>query len=252
MSPAIASAVRTSIVNGRRPLVIGGDHSCAIGTWSGVNAAVRERGTLGLLWIDAHLDSHTPQTSHTGLIYGMPLAALLGYGDPAFTDCAHPGPKLRPEHVCVLGARSYEPEERALLDRIGVRVIGMDEVRRLGQPAAFAQALAVVRRASAGYGITLDLDALDPRDAPGVGTPAVGGLRAGALIESLAAVGRCDRLVALEIAELNPGRDRAQRTLKHALAMAAATLGASDAETTRAVPAPKLLSCRRPTRASAR
>lgn len=252
VSPGIARAVCESITLGRRPLVIGGDHSCAIGTWSGAHAAVREQGTLGLLWIDAHLDSHTPQTTHTGLIYGMPLAALLGHGDPAFTDCSHPGPKLKPEHVCVLGARSYEPGERTLLDRVGVRVIGMDEVRRLGQQAAFEQALAIVRRASAGYGMTVDLDALDPRDAPGVGTPAAGGLRAGLLIESLTRVRSCEKLVALEIAELNPGRDRARRTLNYVLAVASATLGAADADRRRAANALMPRSAHHPSRVSAR
>ncbi|MCC6535086.1 MAG: arginase [Burkholderiales bacterium] len=227
LSPELARSVCDAGAGGAVPLVIGGDHSCAIGTWSGVHAATRPRGPLGLLWIDAHLDSHTPQTSHTGLIYGMPLAALLGHGDSAFVDCLTRGPKLMPEHVCVLGARSYEPEERALLDRLGVRVIGAGEVARRGLGAALQDAFAIVGRAEGGYGITVDMDAFDPRDAPGVGTPAPGGLRAAQLIPALAALGADERLRGLEIAEYNPGRDRNGRTLKHAIGLARSVLGAA-------------------------
>jgi arginase len=229
LGPRLAHAVRAAVTGGALPLVIGGDHSCAVGTWSGVAAAHRDRGPLGLLWIDAHLDSHTPQTSHTGLIYGMPLAALLGHGERAFTECLVPGAKVLPQHACVLGARSYEPEERALLDRIGVRVIGMEEILRRGVAAALDEALAIVGRAAAGYGITLDLDALDPRDAPGVGTPAPGGLRAAELIPALAAAGGDARLRALEIAEYNPRRDRKGITAAHAMAIAEAATGAGNA-----------------------
>jgi arginase len=231
LAPRLAQATGNALRAGAFPLVIGGDHSCAIGTWSGIAAARSAQGPLGLLWIDAHLDSHTPQTSHTGLIYGMPLAALLGYGESAFTDCAAPGAKLAPQHVCVLGVRSYEPEERALLDRIGVRVIGMKEIGRRGLANTLAEALAIVRGAAGGYGITIDLDALDPRDAPGVGTPAPGGLRAAELIPALATVGSDPRLCGLEIAEYNPRRDRNGITAAHALAIAQTVLGASaDAE----------------------
>lgn len=229
LNPALARAVRAARLEGHRPLVIGGDHSCAVGTWSGVRAATRERGPLGLLWIDAHLDSHTPETSHTGLIYGMPLAALLGHGDPAFTGVLHAEPKVLPEHVCVFGARSYEPEERALLDRIGVRVIGMAEIERRGVADAMREALGIVGAAGGGYGITIDMDALDPRDAPGVGTPAPGGLRAGDLVPALRQVGTDERLHALEICEYNPARDRGGLTQRHLFELAAAALGADRA-----------------------
>lgn len=231
LNPRLGAAVRDARLAGHRPLVIGGDHSCAVGTWSGMHAATRERGALGLLWIDAHLDSHTPQTSHTGRIYGMPLASLLGYGDARFVDCMHAGPKLLPQHVCVFGARSYEPEERALLDRIGVRVIGMAEIGRRGVIPAMHEALAIVRGAQGGFGITLDMDALDPRDAPGVGTPAPGGLRAADLIAALAPVGEADELGALEICEYNPARDRGGITQRHLIALARAALGSDRART---------------------
>jgi arginase len=230
LGPRLAQAVKGAIDGGAFPLVIGGDHSCAVGTWSGVAAAHRPRGTLGLVWIDAHLDSHTPETSHTGLIYGMPLAALLGHGDAPFTECLVPGAKVLPQHVCVLGARSYEPEERALLDRIGVRVIGMEEIARRGVGAGLTEAVAIAAGAPGGYGITLDLDVLDPRDAPGVGTPAPGGVSARELIEAAAPVAADSRLRALEIAEYNPRRDRNGLTAAHALAIAGTILGAGPVE----------------------
>lgn len=225
LNPRIAMAVRDACVEGAQPLVIGGDHSCAVGTWSGVHGALGTGRDLGLLWIDAHLDSHTPQTSHTGLIYGMPLAVLLGHGDPAFTACLNARPKVLPQHVCVLGARSYEPEERALLDRIGVRVIGMAEIARRGIADAMREALGIVRAASGGFGITIDMDALDPRDAPGVGTPAPGGLRAAELIGELEQIGRASDLRALEICEYNPARDRRGITQRNLLGLARAALG---------------------------
>ena len=234
LGPRIARAVHAAASQAEMPLVIGGDHSCAVGTWSGVHGAVQARGPLGLLWIDAHLDSHTPQTSHTGLVYGMPLASLLGQGDAAFTDCMTRGPKLRPEHVCVYGARSYEPEERALLERLGVRIIGMREIESRGMHATLQEALAIVRSAQGGYGITIDLDALDPRDAPGVGTPAPGGLRAGALTAELASLATDSHLVALEIAEYNPDRDRRGVTRQHAIALACSVFGAAQAQMQRA------------------
>jgi arginase len=225
LNPRLAQAVRGASLAGHRPLVIGGDHSCAVGTWSGVHGALPAGHELGLLWIDAHLDSHTPQTSHTGLIYGMPLAVLLGHGDRAFTECLNAGPKVLPRHVCVFGARSYEPEERALLDRLGVRVIGMTEIAQRGVANALREALDIVRSASGGFGITIDMDALDPRDAPGVGTPAPGGLRAAELIAELATVNGADDLRALEICEYNAARDRHGITQRNLVGLARATLG---------------------------
>jgi len=229
MCSRLAARVGAIVTGGARPLVLGGDHACAVGTWSGVRAALPRPARLGLVWIDAHLDSHTPQTSHTGRLYGMPLAALLGYGDPRLTGCGFTGPKLLPGDVAIVGARSYESEERALLDRVGVRVIGMDEISRRGVAWALAEAVAIASRRTAAFGITLDLDAIDPRDAPGVGTPAVDGLRAAPLVAALdtACAGRAP--AALEIVELNPGRDRGGVTCDLAIELAGAVLAPEQA-----------------------
>lgn len=210
----LARTVQRRVEEDYFPIVIGGDHSCAVGTWSGVRGAVAECGSVGLLWVDAHMDSHVPQTSPSGALHGMPLACLLGHGFDGLTHLAGPAPKLQPAHVCLLGVRSFEVGEAALLKALGVRVIFMEEVTRRGFATVWREALAQVSRASAGYGITLDLDALDPRDAPGVGTPAPGGIDADELVRALTDARQDRNWLALEIAEYNPHLDHDQTTLR--------------------------------------
>ncbi len=204
----LAQYVLEAVSQGRFFSVIGGDHSCAVGTWSGVHAAINERGPLGLIWVDAHMDSHTPETSHSGAVHGMPLAALLGYGDPALTQIGVPKPKLSPEHVCLVGVRSYETEEANFLKRLGVRVFDSEEVQRQGLNAVMKQAQAIARNGTAGYGISIDLDAIDPVDAPGVGSPEPGGLGGADLTSVLGEQADATDFIGVEIAELNPSRDR--------------------------------------------
>ena len=211
----VAIAVRNSIQAGRIPLVVTGDHSSAVGTWSGAHAALASG--MGLLWIDAHMDSHTPQTTYSNNIHGMPLAALLGYGDPALTGCLTPGPKLDPSCVCIIGARSFEREEAELLEKLGVRVYPMSEVSRRGLGTVMQEAMHHVTRGSERFGVTLDLDAIDPEDAPGVTCRESGGLRAAELHRALLAVCADERFACLEISELTPAMDRDQRTLRVAM-----------------------------------
>lgn len=202
--------VERTLAAGDFPVVIGGDHSCAMGTWSGTARAVARQGPLGLLWIDAHMDSHVPETSASHAAHGMPLATLLGLGQPELLHAV--GAPLRPEHVCLLAVRSYEEEEAALLDRLRVRVIPQAEVRARGLRASLDEALARVATGTAGFGISLDLDAIDPREAPGVGSPETDGLSARECLDTMAPLLADPRLQALEIAEYNPEHDRAQAT----------------------------------------
>jgi arginase len=195
-------------------VVIGGDHSCAIGTWSGVADALRPSGSLGLIWVDAHMDMHVPQTSHSGAIHGMPVASLLGYGYPELTSVTETGPALRPQSLCLIGARSFEAEEVEFARRHGVRVIGMDEVRERGIAATWAEAQAIASNGTAAYGVSLDLDVFDPADAPGVGTPEPDGLSASAFLQVWGKLIRDPKRVGLEIVEYNPSRDRGGRTLR--------------------------------------
>ncbi len=202
----LAAEVAGSLRAGRLPCVIGGDHACAAGTWSGAARALAPRGPIGLIWIDAHMDSHTSETSPSGRLHGMPLATLLGQGDP---DCLGVGERrLAARHVCLVGVRSFEAAEARLLERLGVRVFFMDEIWQRGLKAVLADARQIASRGTQGYGITLDLDAIDPVDAPGVGTPVPGGIRARALLEALAETAADSRLRALELVEFSPRRDR--------------------------------------------
>lgn len=205
----LCAEVRSIAEAGQRLVVLGGDHTCAIGAWKGISLALRDRGPLGLIWIDAHLDAHTPRTSPSGAYHGMPLAVLLGHGDPLLVGSEK---ILAPQHVCVVGARDFEPEEAALLLRLGVRVFPMEEIRRRGLTEVMAEALELVSRETAGFGVSIDLDALDPRDAPAVGTPAPDGITAHELAAALRGIGENPAFLGLEIAEFNPHLDRGRAT----------------------------------------
>jgi len=162
----------------------------------------------GLLWIDAHLDSHTPETSYSGAIHGMPLACLLGRGDKRLLNLGLNGAQVSAAHTVVLGARSYEPEEFELLQRLGVRIIGEAEIEQRGFAACLDEALAIAAAAPAGFGVTLDLDAIDPHLAPGVGSPEPDGLVTYDVLTAMHWIAGQPGLKALEIVEYNPDRDR--------------------------------------------
>lgn len=206
LSRSTADSVEDILRRGAFPLVIGGDHSVAIGTWSGVTRALD--APPGLLWIDAHLDSHTPATSYSGAVHGMPLAVLLGQGDKRLLDIGRRGAQVAAEHTVVFGARSYEPEERVFLERMGVRIYLAEEIGQRGFATCFAEALARVAGAPAGFGVTIDLDAVDPRLAPGVGSPEPDGLLSFDLLDAMRRVAGSPGLMALEIVEYNPDRDQ--------------------------------------------
>ena len=220
----LASAVSATLTAGDFPILIGGDHSCAIGSWRGVAQALAGK-PLGMLWIDAHLDSHTPDTSHSGALHGMPLACLLGVGPEKLTDGAT---ILQPQHVAVIGARSFEPEEYALLKGLGVRVFFMEEIARRGLDDVMQEALTIVQNGTAGFGLSLDLDAIDPLDAPGVSTPSPSGLRAPELASVLARLRDHPGLLALEIAEYDPYRDEDGKTVSVVIELLSAVLGAGN------------------------
>lgn len=215
-----AEFTRYWAATGRPFLVVGGDHSCAMGTWGGVLDGLPPDEELGLLWLDAHLDAHTFLTSPSGNIHGMPLAALLGKADARLAAVYPASRFIKPENLVLLGARSYEAEEYALLHGAGVEIVFA------GQIADFTQTLlAALQRLGqrcARVGISLDLDLLDPADAPGVETPVPGGISAAAVLAALAAVSGGPKLCGLEISEFNPENDHDGRTLRLMRALAAA------------------------------
>ena len=202
----LADEVEHALRGGEFPVVIGGDHSVAIGTWSGVARVAGE--PVGLLWIDAHLDSHTPETSYSGAIHGMPLACLLGRGDKRLLNIGLAGVQVSAGHTAVLGARSYEPEELDFLKASGVRIIDSVELAQRGFADCLHEALGIVTAAPAGFGVTLDLDAIDPLLAPGVGSPEPEGLNARDVLEAVSGIAGLPGFRALEIVEYNPDRDR--------------------------------------------
>ena len=223
-SARLSTSVERALRQGHQPLVIGGDHSCAVGTWSAVAHSLRPQGRLGLIWIDAHLDAHTPDTSDSQAPHGMPLAALLGHGSDGMTGLYGWKHKLQPSDVVVIGARSYEPAEVALLAALNVRVMFMDEVLQRGFAACFAEARDTVQRNTVGWGISFDLDGLDPQDAPGTGTPVETGIRLADALQVLAGVSDDPRFVAMEMTEYNPLKDFGGRTAQAATQLVCAAL----------------------------
>jgi arginase len=216
----LAAAVADARRRGRLPCVIGGDHSCAGGTWTGVARTVPD--SLGLIWIDAHMDSHTPATSHTGRLHGMPLAWLLGQDDDPLYGLG--AGVLHPRHVCLVGVRSYEPEEDERLRRLGVRVIFMDEVRSRGIDAVLDEALDIATAGTGAFGVSIDLDVVTPEDAPNVGTPVAGGVTSVELARALEQVAGRPALAAIELVEYSPRLDRDGLTGRVALDLLGAAL----------------------------
>jgi|SRR5579863_586548 len=209
----LATAVKDTLESEKFPLVIGGDHSCAIGTWSGVSGFLsKKKETLGLIWIDAHMDAHTAQTSHSGNIHGMPLATLLGYGFDEFTNILNSNPKLKPENVILIGIRSYEPEEAALLNKLGVKVYYNYDVLRLGIAKVFNDAWQNLSAKVDKIGLSIDVDGFDPRFTPGVGTLVTDGINFNEFMNIYTKID-ASKLVALEIAEANPILDIQNKTL---------------------------------------
>jgi arginase len=216
----LAAAVADSVRKAHLPCVIGGDHSCAGGTWCGVARAID--GELGLLWIDAHMDAHTPSTSPSGRLHGMPLAWLLGQDDDPLYGLA--SGVLAPNHVALVGVRSFEPEEAARLARLGVRVFMMDEVHARGLDSVFQEALEIATTGTGAFGVSIDLDAVTPEEAPGVATPAAGGLGSAQLALALARISTMPALAAVELVEYCPRLDPSGRSAAVAVDLLAAAL----------------------------
>ena len=219
----VARRVGEAVAQGRLPIVLGGDHSIALGTLGGLAAAAGGPGAA--LWIDAHGDLNTPQTTPSGNVHGMPLAAALGHGGEGFESDAWPLPALDPARTTLIGVRSLDDGERALLGALDLAVHTMSEVDRRGIEPLVADALG--RAAGAAFvHVSLDMDALDPEVAPGVGTPVRGGLSYREAHLALELVAESGLLDSLELVEVNPILDEANETAALAVELAASALGA--------------------------
>ncbi len=202
------------------PLVLGGDHSLSLGSVPGAARGAR----TGVIWVDAHGDFNTPETSPSGNVHGMPLAALLGLGAPPLTEVCGTGPKLLPQDVVLIGVRQLDPGERELILKSGVTVFTMSDVDRLGMARVAAEAVARLKGLPRVH-VSFDADVLDPEIAPGVGTPVPGGLtyrEAHLLMELLHESGI---VTSLDLVEVNPILDRQNRTAEILVELAASLLG---------------------------
>ncbi|MDE3186521.1 MAG: arginase [Acidobacteriota bacterium] len=222
-----AEAVVETLEQGMTPLVLGGDHSLAAGSVSGVAEFYRRRGQkIGVVWIDAHSDINTPETSPSGNVHGMPLAALLGLGPEPLSNIFGFSPKVAPENTVLLGVRDIDAAERDNIRRAGLaEVYTMRDIDERGMRAVMEEALRTAGNGTAGYHVSLDMDWIDPEDAPGVGTPVRGGATYREAHLAMEIIADHGRMVSFEMVEVNPVIDEHNRTADLAVELACSAFG---------------------------
>lgn len=231
--PQIAAACRTlaglvvqACSEGMVPLVLGGDHSTAIGTVAGLSKAYRLRkAEIGLIWIDAHADMNTPETSPSGNVHGMPLACCIGLGPAPLTRIFRYSPKVRPARVALVGVREVDQLEIPHVRNSGVRAFTMRDIDERGLPAIMKEAIAVASEGTAGFHVSLDMDSVDPVEAPGVGTPVRGGLTYREAHLAMELICDSGRMTSIEVVEVNPVMDESNRTAALAVELIMSALG---------------------------
>ena len=222
----LASEVEAIADGGKLPITIGGDHSIAIGSLAGVVTAFRKRDErLGLVYFDAHADMNTPETSPSGNIHGMPLAVLLGYGAPDLVNVAGFAPKFDPRLCAHVGARDIDAGERELIRQLGLRFFTMREIDERGLAACMDEAIQIAGQGTAGYAVTFDVDALDPRDAPGSGTLVRGGLSYREAHLAREKIAEDGGMRSLEVVEINTALDLNNRTAELGVELILSALG---------------------------
>lgn len=204
------------------PLILGGDHSIAIGTLAGVS---KHYTNLGAIWYDAHGDLNTAETSPSGNIHGMPLAVSLGYGHELLTNILGASPKIKPEHVVIIGARSLDEGERRLIKELGIKVFTMHEIDRLGMTKVMESTIDYLKEKTDGVHLSLDLDGLDPNDAPGVGTPVPGGISYRESHLAMEMLAESGLITSAEFVEVNPILDERNKTASLAVALMGSLFG---------------------------
>jgi arginase len=222
----LATEVKATLEAGDLPIVLGGDHSIAIGSIAGVSSYYRGRDeTLGLIWFDAHADMNVPETTPSGNIHGMPLSASLGFGAPALTNTGGFSPKLDPRFCAHVGARDIDQGERQLIKQLGMRCFTMREIDERGMSACMDEAIAIASQASGGYAVTFDVDALDPTDAPGSGTLVRGGLTYREAHLALEKIAEAGGMRSFEIVEINTALDVNNKTAELGVELILSALG---------------------------
>ncbi|HEY8716278.1 MAG TPA: arginase [Candidatus Acidoferrum sp.] len=209
----LAEIVQKSLEENFVPLVLGGDHSIAAGAVTGVAAHFRkEKKQIGYIWLDAHGDMNTPESSPSGNVHGMPLAAVMGYGAPELVELLGFKPKVEPQNIVLVGVRDLDVQERRLVKKSGVRVFTMRDIDERGMREVMADALKYATDDTHGISISLDMDFVDPSDAPGVGTPVRGGVTYREAHLAMEMIADSDAMAAMEIVEINPVIDEHNRT----------------------------------------
>ncbi|HXO44476.1 MAG TPA: arginase [Candidatus Cybelea sp.] len=201
----IADIVRKTLEEDLVPVVLGGDHSIAVGTTAGVASYMHKHSKrVGMIWLDAHGDMNTPESSPSGNVHGMPLASIMGYGPPELTELAGIKPMVEPRNVALVGIRDLDARERRLVKESGVRIFTMRDIDERGMREVMTEALRVASEDTAGVSVSLDMDFVDPSDAPGVGTPVRGGVTYREAHLALEMLADSRAMVSLELVEINP------------------------------------------------
>ena len=221
-----ADLVLKTLEAGKVPMVLGGDHSVAAGTVAGVAEFYRRQNQkIGLIWIDAHSDMNTPETSPSGNVHGMPLAALMGLGPAELGNIFNFSPKVRPENCVLVGIRDVDAHEKENIRRAGVEVFTMRDIDERGMRAVMEDALRMASRGTAGYHVSLDMDWIDPEDAPGVGTPVWGGATYREAHLAMEIIADHGRMLSFEIVEVNPVIDEHNQTADLAVELTLSAFG---------------------------
>lgn len=222
----LATMVEKAAGEGRFPVVLGGDHSAAVGTVSGVSRHYRKKNQkIGMIWVDAHADMNTPESSMSGNVHGMPLACIIGEGPRELTHIFNYAPKVDPGKVVIVGLRNVDQLEKQHVRDSGIHVFTMRDIDERGMKAVMGDAIRFAMEGTAGFHVSFDMDSVDPQQAPGVGTPVPGGLTYREAHLAMEMAGDSGAVLSMEVVEVNPVLDIANRTADLAVQLIASALG---------------------------
>jgi arginase len=222
----LALLVAETLAGGGVPLVLGGDHSVAVGTVSGVSHFFHQREQkVGLIWLDAHADINTPESSPSGNVHGMPLACIVGQGPAELTELFGYKPKVAPENVVIVGLRDVDQTEKPHVRQYGVHAFTMRDIDERGMRSVMEEAIRLASAGTEGFHLSLDMDFVDPKDAPGVGTPVRGGVTYREAHLALEMICDSRRMLSMEVVEVNPVIDEVNRTADLAVELVMSGLG---------------------------
>jgi arginase len=225
-SQEVADRICQTLEAGLFPISLGGDHSIAVGTQAGVAKHFRDREkTIGCIWIDAHADMNTPESSPTGNVHGMPFAATLGFGPESLAKIYGYAPKIEPGRCVLIGARNLDAHEQITVKESGINVFTMRAIDEQGMGKVMEKSLAIAADGTAGFVVSFDIDVVDPTEAPGVGTPVLGGITFREAHLAMEMIADSKKMVALEVVEINPIYDIANKTAILAVGLVTSALG---------------------------